>query len=160
MSIKVGDPAPVFDTVGHDGAPLHMQQLLQNGPLVLYFYPKDETPGCTAQACAFRDAYEDFREAGAAVVGVSSDPVASHASFAARHRLPFPLIADEDGALRKAYGVRRTLGVFPGRVTFVIDGAGIVRHTFTAQFDATRHIREALDMVRSLTPRSGGPPSA
>lgn len=148
--IRTGDRAPDFVAESHDGAPLKLEELLRTGPLVLYFYPRDETPGCTAQACAFRDAYEDFVDAGAQVIGVSSDDEQSHAAFATRHRLPFPLIADSDGSLRMAYGVRRTLGLLPGRVTFVIDSSGVVRHVFSAQFRAERHIAEALDVIRTM----------
>lgn len=150
--IVPGDRAPAFDTVSHDGSPLQLTKLLAAGPVVLYFYPWDETPGCTTEACAFRDAYEDFREAGAQVIGVSSDGVESHTAFAAKHRLPFPLIADVDGALRKAYGVRRFLGVLPGRVTYVIDVEGVVQHVFSAQFGASRHIDEALQVIRTSPP--------
>lgn len=118
--------------------------------VVLFFYPKDETPVCTKEACSFRDAYEDFVQAGAVVIGVSSDPAESHRAFAAGHRLPFVLLTDHDGSLRKAYGVPKTLGILPGRVTYVIDKEGVVRHIFSSQLSAERHVTEALNVVRQL----------
>jgi peroxiredoxin Q/BCP len=117
---------------------------------VLYFYPKDETPGCTIEARAFRDSYDAFATAGAEVVGVSSDSVASHRRFAQRHELPFLLLSDKGGHVRNLYGVEQTLGILPGRVTFVIDTAGIVRHIYSSQLRVTRHSRESLDAVRAL----------
>jgi peroxiredoxin Q/BCP len=119
-------------------------------PVVLFFYPKDNSAVCTREACAFRDAYEDFVAAGATVVGVSSDTAESHQQFAAQHRLPFLLATDADGSLRRAFGVSKTLGIIPGRVTFVIDRQGVVRHVFSGQFVADRHVREALAAVRAL----------
>lgn len=127
-----------------------LAELWQARPVVLFFYPKDGTAVCTKEACAFRDAYEDFVAAGATVVGVSGDSAASHQQFAAEHRLPFYLATDADGAVRRAFGVRKTLGIIPGRVTIVIDRDGVVRHTFRGQFAADRHVREALDAVRTL----------
>jgi thioredoxin-dependent peroxiredoxin len=118
--------------------------------VVFYFYPKDESAVCTREACSFRDAYEDFVQAGAVVIGVSSDSPESHRTFAGRHRLPFILLADRDGSLREAYGVPSTLGILPGRVTYVIDKAGVVRHVFSSQLSADRHVAEALSMVRQL----------
>lgn len=127
-----------------------LRELLRGRALVVYFYPKDDTPGCTAQACSFRDSYEDFVAAGADVVGVSSDEPDSHARFAERHRLPFKLLTDEGGAARRAFGVGSTLGLFPGRVTFVADANGIVRHVFESQLRVGRHIDEALRVVKTL----------
>lgn len=116
--------------------------------LVLYFYPKDETPGCTAEACAFRDAYEDFTDAGAKVIGVSGDSLESHDAFAGKHSLPFLLASDPDGALRRAFGVKKTLGVLDGRVTYVIDPEGIIRKIFSSQLRSKAHIAESLDAIR------------
>jgi peroxiredoxin Q/BCP len=127
-----------------------LADLWQLRPVVLFFYPKDNSAICTREACAFRDAYEDFVATGATVVGVSGDSAESHQGFAERHRLPFLLATDADGALRRAFGVPKTLGLIPGRVTFVIDRNGIVRHVFSGQFAAERHVREALDAVRAL----------
>ena len=148
--VQVGDPAPRFSGVTHDGQQVCRDDFLGKNVVVLYFYPKDGTPGCTQQACAFRDAYEDFLQAGAVVIGVSSDSDESHQAFARNHRLPFLLLTDSDGALRKAFGVPKTLGLLPGRVTYVIDREGMVRHIFGAQFQSQRHVTEALNIVRQL----------
>ena len=150
-SIQVGDRAPDFALPNAEGKPVRLSELLSKGPVVLYFYPKDETRGCTAEACSFRDDYEDFKAVGAEVVGVSSDSSASHASFAQRHRLPFVLLADTEGAVRKLYGVKgNLLGFLPGRVTYVIDRTGVVRHVFESQIQATRHVSEALEVLKKL----------
>jgi thioredoxin-dependent peroxiredoxin len=118
--------------------------------VVLYFYPKDDTYGCTREACSFRDSYDVFAEAGAQVIGVSSDSVGSHEQFARKHDLPFVLVADEGGLLRQRYGVTTTLGLLPGRVTYVIDRQGVVRHVFSSQTQLNGHARGALAVVREL----------
>jgi thioredoxin-dependent peroxiredoxin len=147
---QVGEPAPDFTLPRADGTPFRLSEAVRRGIVVLYFYPKDETPGCTAEACAFRDSYEIFVDAGAEVVGVSGDSVESHERFAEHHELPFLLISDRGGALRRLYGVKATLGIWPGRVTFVIDKDGIVRHVFSSQTDAVRHVEEALRTITSV----------
>ena len=150
-AIKVGDQAPEITATTQRGEPFSLAGLRAAGKAtVLFFYPRDNTAICTAEACAFRDAYEQFAEAGAAVVGVSSDSAASHQKFAARHGLPFTLLSDDKGELRSAFGVPKTWGIFPGRVTYVIDKRGIVRHIFNAQFTADRHVSEARDIVKQL----------
>ncbi len=118
-------------------------------PLVVYFYPKDETYGCTKEACSFRDQYEDFVAAGADVIGVSRDDATSHASFKEHHRLPFTLLSDPGGKVATAWGVRAMLGL-PGRVTFVFDKEGVVRHRFDSMIRFGRHVDEALEVVRTL----------
>jgi peroxiredoxin Q/BCP len=148
--VAVGDRAPDFTLPDQTGKSVRLSDLLSEHAVVLYFYPKDETQGCTAEACSFRDSYEVFKEAGAEVVGVSSDSVESHESFAAHHRLPFVLLSDEDGALRKLYGVPTTMGMFPGRVTYIIDREGIVRHIFSSQLQFNRHVIEALDTIQAM----------
>jgi peroxiredoxin Q/BCP len=147
-SIGVGDRAPEFVARDQSGQEVRLGTLLAHGPVVLYFYPKDDTPGCTAEACAFRDDYDRFVEAGAAVVGVSSDSVARHQAFAARHQLPFRLLSDEGGQLRRLYRVPNTLGLLPGRVTYVIGSDGIVQLVFSSQLRAQAHVAEALQVVR------------
>jgi thioredoxin-dependent peroxiredoxin len=153
--IRVGDRAPPFTSIAHTGAPLSLADYLGKQAVVLYFYPRDNTPTCTTEACSFRDAYEDFVEAGAVVIGVSGDSLESHRRFAAGRHLPFLLISDADGALREAFGVPKTFGLFPGRVTFVIDRDGIVRHIFDSQFHAAQHVAEALQTVRDLAGQKG-----
>jgi peroxiredoxin Q/BCP len=147
--LQVGDRAPEFVATTQDGSTVRLSDFTGERATVLFFYPKDGTPVCTKEACSFRDSYEKFVEAGAEVIGVSSDTVASHREFAQQHRLSFPLISDTDGALRKAFGVPTTLGLFPGRVTYVIDKEGIVRLVFSAQFASDEHVRQALSAVGS-----------
>jgi thioredoxin-dependent peroxiredoxin len=150
MSIAAGDKAPDFKLRDQKGNTVSLADFRGRKAVVLYFYPKDETPGCTKEACSFRDSYEDFVKAGAEVIGVSGDSVEKHQSFAQHHNLPFTLLADEGNQLRKAYGVPATLWILPGRVTYVIDKGGVVRHVFDSQLQATRHIDEALAVVKTL----------
>ncbi len=147
--LGVGDRAPDFTLPSTSGS-VRLADVLRRTVVVLYFYPKDETAGCTAEACAFRDSYEVFTQAGVEVIGVSDDTVESHRSFASHHRLPFLLLADEGGTVRKQYGVTALLGLLKGRATFVIDRHGIVRHVFQSQLQATRHVDEALETIRNL----------
>src|ERR1700744_705457 len=148
--IGVGDQAPDFTLPSQSGEQVRLQDRLGDGVVVLYFYPKDNTSGCTAEACAFRDSYEAFTDAGATVIGVSSDSESKHAGFAAKHNLPFPLLADQGGKFRKAYGVPAVLGVLPGRVTYVIDRTGTVRNVFSSMTGIDKHVSEALEIVRQL----------
>ena len=148
-TLNVGDRAPDFRLSNAEGRSVALSEY-RGAPVVVYFYPKDDTPGCTAEACAFRDQYEDFKQAGAEVIGISSDAPGRHAQFAGKHRLPFVLLSDQDGAVRKAYGIPATLGILPGRVTFVIDREGIIRHIFSSQLRATRHVAEAIAILRQL----------
>jgi thioredoxin-dependent peroxiredoxin len=152
---NVGDRAPDFTLPDAGGAPVRLVELLSKKAVVLYFYPQDQTPGCTAESCAFRDAYDDFTAAGAEVVGVSRDDGASHLRFAARHKLPFVLLSDPDGRVHDLYGIRRRLGFIRDRVTFVIDRGGIVRHVFTSMIDMQAHVNKALPIVRDLVAGRG-----
>jgi thioredoxin-dependent peroxiredoxin len=147
--LQVGDRAPDFTLpTQKTGEAFHLYDMIGKSAIVLYFYPKDNTQGCTAEACSFRDSYEVFKQAGAEVIGVSSDSEESHRDFAAKNHLPFLLLSDTNGTLRKLYGVPTTLGILPGRVTYVIDNDGIVRHIFSDMFNATKHINEALKVVQ------------
>ncbi|HEX2646918.1 MAG TPA: peroxiredoxin, partial [Candidatus Dormibacteraeota bacterium] len=148
--VKVGDVAPDFTLPDQTGTPVRLSDLLGQKTVVLYFYPKDQTPGCTVEARAFRDSYDAFTAAGAEVVGVSADTVASHRRFVASHGLPFVLLSDRGGKVRDLYGVERTLGIVPGRVTYVIDRGGVVRHIYSSQLRATQHPREALTQVQAI----------
>jgi thioredoxin-dependent peroxiredoxin len=149
-TIKVGDAAPQFTLRDQKGQSVSLADLNRDHVVVLYFYPKDETAGCTAEACSFRDSHDVFAEAGAQVVGVSSDGVESHARFASHHGLPFVLLSDSDGAVRSAYGVAPALGFIPGRVTFVIDRQGVVRHVFSSLTRIGNHVDSALETVKQL----------
>jgi peroxiredoxin Q/BCP len=149
--IGVGDSAPDFTKTTQDGDSVSLSKFRGDKTVVLYFYPKDETPGCTAEACTFRDNFEDFVEAGAVVIGVSQDSEQTHKKFAEHHRLPFLLVSDADKGLQKAYGVPKTMGLLPGRVTYVIDRQGTVQHVFNSQLNAKKHVSEALEVVRRLS---------
>lgn len=148
--LGVGDRIPRFSLPDADGRLVASDDLLGKGPVVIYFYPKDDTPGCTAEACSFRDEYEVFKDAGAEVVGLSGDGREAHAAFRAKHRLPFLLLSDEANAVRKAFGVKATLGLLPGRTTYVVDPQGVIRHKFDSQLFARKHVSEALEAVRRL----------
>ena len=118
--------------------------------MVLFFYPRDESPICTREVCSFRDAHQDFVDAGATVVGVSSDSQESHAEFARKRALPYLLLSDPGGKVRKAFGIPRTFGLVDGRATFVIDRTGVVRLAHSAQLEAEGHMQQALGVVRQL----------
>ena len=148
--IQVGDKAPDFTLPSQSGDEVRLFDRLGERVVVLYFYPKDNTSGCTAEACAFRDSYETFTDVGAEVIGVSSDSADKHAAFAGQHNLPFTLVADKGGRVRKSYGVPSVLGVIPGRVTYVIDRTGTVRHVFSSMTNIGQHVNDALEMVRQL----------
>lgn len=142
--IRIGDKAPEFTAKAADGSSISLSDFVGEKALVLFFYPKDHSPICTKEACSFRDSYERFVDAGAEVIGVSSDTSKEHMKFAKRNRLPFRLISDRDGSLSKAFGVPSAMGLLPGRTTYVIDKEGVVRLVFTAQFAADRHIDKAM----------------
>lgn len=150
MSVNIGDAAPDFTLPSQSGEPVSLKDFMGKKSVVLYFYPKDDTPGCTAEACAFRDTYEVFKDAGAEVIGVSDDSPTSHQKFATKHKLPFTLVSDTGSKLRKLYGVPSTLGILPGRVTYVIDRGGIVRHIFNSQLNFKGHVEESLKTLQSL----------
>src|SRR5271166_6434982 len=133
QAVGVGDLAPDFTLPSSTGEMVSLSDFRGKSEVVLFFYPKDDTPGCTAEACSFRDSHEAFREAGAEVIGVSSDSSDSHRKFAGRYGLPFRLLSDPKGELRSRFGVPKTLGLLPGRVTYLIDRHGIVRHIFSSQ---------------------------
>ncbi|MFM7836700.1 MAG: peroxiredoxin [Planctomycetaceae bacterium] len=148
-TLAEGSQAPEFTARTSDGMDIRLSDLRGRQGLVLFFYPKDETPICRAEVCAFRDSYAAFQSAGFEVIGVSSDTNDSHDQFRERHQLPFRLISDASGALRRLYQVPRTLGLFPGRTTFVIDAAGIIRKVFTAAFASSEHVAQALQAVQA-----------
>jgi len=148
--IDVGDAAPELTLETHEGEQIELADYRGRQAVVVFFYPKDGSPVCTKEACAFRDAYEAFVEAGAVVIGVSGDSAARHQAFASDHRLPFVLVSDKGGNARRAFGVPKSMGLLPGRVTYAIDQEGIVRHVFRSQLDAARHVQEALDAIRGF----------
>jgi peroxiredoxin Q/BCP len=148
--IKVGDPAPDFTLPSQSGEMVSLRDLIGKKIIVLYFYPRDFSAGCTAEACAFRDNYEVFKDAGAEVIGVSSQSVDSHKKFASANTLPFILLSDEDGKVKKLYGASSAFGLIAGRITYIIDKKGIVRHVFSSQLNPTKHIEEALRIVKEI----------
>ena len=150
MELKVGDKAPDFTLPSQMGDNVTLSEFFGKKAIVLYFYPKDESAGCTREACRFRDSYDAFTDLGAEVLGVSSQSVESHKSFASHHGLPFLLLSDADGKVRQLYGVPATMGIIPGRVTFIIDKKGVVRHVFSSQFQPEKHIEEALKILKEL----------
>jgi len=151
MSLKTGDKIPQFSLTDQNGKDFNINSLRAKKSLVIYFYPKDETAGCTKQACSFRDHYPDFKDAGAEVIGISSDTADSHGSFADHHNLPFILLSDKDGLLRKEFGVPgNLLGLLPGRVTYIVDKQSIIRYIFNSQIWIEKHITEALRILKGL----------
>ena len=149
--VRVRDVAPDFTLPSHSGKEVSLGDFVgRKRAIVLFFYPKDDTPGCTKEACSFRDGYEQFEMLEAEVIGISSDSLKSHQRFVEKHGLPFVLLSDEGGEVRKLYGAPNTLGLFPGRVTYVIDEEGVVRHVFSSQLQAARHVEEALEALGSI----------
>lgn len=149
MALQVGDTIPHFTAVDSKGNPFDSNDY-SGKPLVIYFYPKNETRVCTEQACSFRDQYEDFKALGAEVIGISSDSVASHQKFAAHHHLPFILLSDSDKKLRKLFGVPNDyLGLIPGRTTYVADKNGVVQLVFDST-SGKIHIEKALEILKSV----------
>jgi thioredoxin-dependent peroxiredoxin len=148
--MDIGHKAPNFSLKNQNGADVQLQSLLGQGPVVVFFYPKDETPVCTKEACAFRDAYAELKAGGAEVVGISSDSVNSHQHFAAKHALPYPLLADDGGKVRAQWKVKKTLGVMTGRSTYVLDKDGVVRHVHSGALQSQEHVDEALAAVKRL----------
>ncbi len=151
MTLSIGERAPDFTLPSSSGQPVALSSLLSKGPVVLFFYPKDDTPGCTAEACSFRDSYDQFAEAGATVVGISSDSEESHERFATKHKLQMILLSDKGGKVRALYDVKpKLLGFIPGRVTIVIGRDGTIRYVFDSQIRMEAHSREALAVVKTL----------
>jgi thioredoxin-dependent peroxiredoxin len=154
MSLKVGDMAPDFTLTTDGGGSISLKEL-KGKTVVLYFYPRDDTPGCTAEACAFRDSLPDFSKVKAEVVGISRDSVGSHDKFKRKFKLPFPLVSDEDGKVTEAYGVwveksmygKKYMGV--ERATFLIDGKGVIRDIWR-KVKVEGHTDEVLEAARAL----------
>jgi peroxiredoxin Q/BCP len=146
--LKEGDKAPDFTLKQQDGKDVTLSKEWAKGIVVLYFYPMDDTPGCTKEACAFRDLYQDFKNAGAEVLGVSVDDAASHKKFQEKHKLPFILLADTEKKVTELYDVKNFIGKAK-RVTFVIDTAGIIKKIYP-DVNVGTHGQEVLAYVKSL----------
>jgi peroxiredoxin Q/BCP len=149
--LAAGASAPDFTLRDQHGKDVTLSAFRGQKNVVVYFYPKDDTPGCTKESCSFRDQFSAFSDAGAEVIGISSDSEASHKAFAEKHRLPFSLLSDTNGKVRAAFGVPATLGMLPGRVTYVIDKRGVIRHAFNSQLNASKHVDEALRVLANLS---------
>ncbi|MGB1445775.1 MAG: peroxiredoxin [Flavobacteriaceae bacterium] len=148
MSLMVGDIVPYFELNDQKGELFKSDTVIGQKPAVVYFYPKDETPGCTAEACSFRDSYEDFKDLGAEVIGISSDSIGSHKRFAERHRLPFILLADTKKKVQRLFKLPKLLfGLYTKRITFVIDKEGKVVYVHDSLL-ATSHIKKALKALK------------
>ncbi|MDP1621927.1 MAG: redoxin domain-containing protein [Bacteroidales bacterium] len=148
--IEIGSKAPDFSLPDQYGQRVNLSDYLGKSNLVLFFYPKDESYGCTREACSFRDNYEVFKSAGTVVIGISSDDVASHQAFAANHKLPFILLSDRDKTVAEKYGVGKSLGILPGRVTFVIDKQGVIQMIFSSQLNFEKHVSEAIETLKKI----------
>ena len=149
--IAVGSTIPTFSLKNQLGQLFAIDSVLGKKNLVIYFYPKDDTPGCTKEACSFRDQFEVFEDADAMVIGISGQSVDSHKQFAEKHRLNYTLLSDEGNIVRKLFGVPTNLfGLIPGRVTYVIDKTGKVIFMFDSQFQAEKHVEETLRILKEL----------
>jgi peroxiredoxin Q/BCP len=147
--LKIGSNIPAFSLPDQNGNLFDINSALGKKNLIIYFYPKDDSPGCTAQACSFQDQFEVFKEADAVIIGISGQSVESHKEFALKHRLTFTLLSDEGNKIRKQFGVpTNLLGLLPGRVTYVADKSGKVIYTFNSQIQATKHVDEALRILK------------
>lgn len=152
--LQPGEKAPDFTLLTGTGELFNLATALKKNSIVLYFYPKDDTRGCTAEACSFRDQYEIFKEYGAEVVGISSDDSQSHQKFTAKYNLPFILLSDPGNNVRKQYKVPKTLGLIPGRVTFVIDKTGEIVYAFNSLSKPLEHVNGTLEILKKLNSKA------
>ena len=148
--LKIGDSVPNFTLKNQNGETFNINEVLGKYNLVIYFYPKDDTPGCTKEACKFRDEFQDFSDLNAKVIGISSDSVDSHKNFAKKYNLPFTLLADTNKEVRKKFGVPNFSGIIPGRVTYIVDKNGKIVYIFNSMKNAEKHIDEAKRILKSL----------
>lgn len=149
VAIDVGEKAPGFTLPDQQGKEISLSSFAGKY-LVLYFYPKDFTPGCTSESCGFRDSYEEFQNLNCHIIGISKDSSESHERFIAEYKLPFTLLSDEDNHVRILYEVRSTFGIIPGRASYLIDPEGAIRHYYASQTQATRHVTEMLLALKNL----------
>ena len=150
-SLDVGDTIPEFQLLTQEGANFNSSDIVGKQAIVIYFYPKDDTPGCTKEACKFRDEFEVFSDLNATVIGISSDDVASHKAFAEKYNLPFILLADTDKKVRNLFGVPSFgAGLIPGRVTYIVDKKGVLQYVFNNMSEPEKHIEKSLEILKSL----------
>jgi len=151
MEIKIGDSIPAIALKDQNGDLFDLQATTAGKNVVLFFYPKDDSPGCTAQACSFRDQFQDFADANAVVIGISGQSVESHKKFAEKHRLTYTLLSDEGNKIRKQFGVPTNFfGLLPGRVTYIIDKTGKVVYIFNSQTQVNQHVEKTLSILKDL----------
>jgi len=148
IMVKVGDKAPIFEAITDSGEKISLADFIGKHNIVLYFYPKDNTPGCTREACAFRDNWNLLKDYNVVVIGVSSDDINSHKKFKEKYQLPFILVSDPDKRIRELYNAKGF--ILPARITFVIDKRGIIRHIYNSQFNPENHVKEALKTLQKI----------
>ncbi|WP_271770077.1 peroxiredoxin [Aquimarina algiphila] len=150
MGLKVGDKVPEFSAVRDNGEDFQSSDIIGKEAVVIYFYPKNFTPGCTKEACDFRDSYADFKSLGAEVIGVSSDGIKSHTRFKKKYNLPYTFLSDSKGKLKRLFGVKsELLGLLPGRETYVIDKEGIVQLKFNSM-NASKHLGKVIAKIKEI----------
>jgi len=154
-NVKVGGTAPDFTLKNQDNEAISLSDYKGKSSVVLFFYPKDFSPGCTSQACHFRDNYEDFTDLGAVVIGISGDSVESHKKFLDEYLFPFTLLSDKGNVVRKLYGATKGFGLLPGRYTFIIDKNGVIQHIFTSETNMKKHTDESLRILKQINQAQG-----
>jgi peroxiredoxin Q/BCP len=144
-NLAIGDTLPSFELTNDQDEVFKLTEHIGKNNLIIYFYPKDDTPGCTKEACAFRDGFEEFSDLDAEIIGISADSPQSHRDFKSKYELPFILLSDPDNKVRDLFGIKKDLlGIIPGRVTFVVDKKGIVQFIYNSQTNAEKHVKEAM----------------
>jgi len=151
MGIKIGDKCPYFSLLDQNGEMVAIKEIIGEKNIVIYFYPKDNTWGCTKQACSFRDSFQDFIDLGCEVIGISTDSVDSHKMFSTKYNLNFKILSDVDDEVREKFGVPKSLfGIIKGRVTYIIDKKGNVVWKFNSQLNAEGHISKSIEVLKEL----------
>jgi peroxiredoxin Q/BCP len=152
MSIQVGDKIPSFTLLNQNNQEVDINSFVGTKNIVIYFYPKDNTPGCTKEACSFRDAMQNLNNLDCEIIGISADSVSSHKAFATQYNLKFNLLSDTNNQIRKLFGVPRNLfGIIPGRVSYICDKEGIVLHIVNSQINPDKHIQETIETLEAIT---------
>jgi peroxiredoxin Q/BCP len=152
MSIQIGDKIPSFTLLNQNNQKVDINSFVGTKNIVIYFYPKDNTPGCTKEACSFRDAMQNLNDLDCEIIGISADSVSSHKAFATQYNLKYNLLSDTNNQIRKLFGVPRNLfGIIPGRVSYICDKEGIVLHIVNSQMNPDKHIQETIETLEAIT---------